>query len=331
MQSETFKALVLTEEQGEVRSDLQEMSTDALPDGDVLVKVHYSSLNYKDGLAVTGRGKVIRSYPMVPGIDLSGTVVRSDTLRWKEGDEVIVTGWGIGERRWGGYSGMARVKSDWLVALPSGLTLERSMAFGSAGFTAMLCVMALEEHGVKPGAGEVVVTGAAGGVGSVSVAILACLGYRVVASSGRAELIDYLKLLGAVEILDREELSRPSQRPLESSRWTGAIDNVGGATLAGLLRTMATAGSIAACGNAGGNELVTTVLPFILRGVNLLGIDSNYCPIDRRRIAWSRLANLLPAEILDSIVQKVQLRDVPAFAAEIVEGRIRGRVVIEIP
>jgi acrylyl-CoA reductase (NADPH) len=327
---ETFTALVLDQEDGAVRATIQDLPTDALPPGDVLVSVAYSSLNYKDGLAVTGRGKVVRAYPMVPGIDLAGTVQESQSSLWKPGDQVIGTGWGMGERHWGGYAQLARVNADWLVPLPEGLTLEQAMALGTAGFTAMLSVMALEEHGLAPGDREVVVTGATGGVGSLAIAILANLGYNVVGSTGKAGLEDYLKSLGAREILDRSVLSAPSDRPLESARWGGAVDTVGGDTLAGLLRTMAQGTAIAVCGNAGGNELHTTVLPFILRGVSVLGIDSNYCPVERRRAAWDRLARDLPREALQRMVQRATLRDVPALSQGILKGELQGRVVVDL-
>jgi len=327
---ETFTALVLDQEDGAVRATIQNLPTDALPEGDVLVSVAYSSLNYKDGLAVTGRGKVVRAYPMVPGVDLAGTVQESRSSLWKPGDQVIGTGWGMGERHWGGYAQLARVKADWLVPLPEGLTLEQAMALGTAGFTAMLSVMALEEHGLAPGDREVVVTGATGGLGSVAVAILANLGYNVVGSTGKSELAGYLKNLGAREILDRSVLSAPSDRPLESGRWGGAVDTVGGDTLAGLLRTMAQGSAIAACGNAGGNELHTTVLPFILRGVSVLGIDSNYCPAERRRAAWDRLARDLPGDALQRMVHRVSLRDVPALSQDILKGELQGRVVVDL-
>jgi acrylyl-CoA reductase (NADPH) len=328
MQQETFNALVLDQQDGEVQASLKDLSTDALPVADVLVKVAYSSLNYKDGLAVTGKGKVIRNYPMVPGIDFAGTVEESDNPDFKPGDQVVLTGWGVGERHWGGFAQRARVRGDWLLPLPEGLSPQEAMGIGTAGLTAMLGVMALEEHGLTPQEREVVVTGASGGVGSIAVALLANLGYNVTASTGKSH--DYLASLGARQFLDRNELSTPSKRPLESERWAGAVDTVGGDTLAGVLRTMTYGTSIAACGNAGGNELNTTVFPFILRGVNLLGIDSVQCPRDRRRQAWNRLAQELPKKILDLMMEVVPLRDVPEFSSKIVQGQIRGRVVVDV-
>jgi acrylyl-CoA reductase (NADPH) len=330
MQQDRFRALVLDQEDGATRAVLKDVPRDALPDGDVTVAVTYSSLNYKDGLAVTGQGRIVRSYPMVPGIDLAGTVVASESPDYKPGDEVVLTGWGIGERHWGGYAELARVKSAWLVPLPRGLTARQAMALGTAGFTAMLCVMALEDHGVGPSGRPVIVTGAAGGVGSVAVALLAQRGYTVAASTGRSELHDYLKGLGASEIVERATLAAPSTRPLESERWGGGVDTVGSTTLAAVLRTTAYGGSVAACGLAGGNDLPTTVLPFILRAVNLLGIDSALCPLDRRRTAWERLARDVPSDTLDRITQVAPLADVPRLAGEILQGRVRGRVIIDV-
>ena len=330
MQQDRFRALVLDQEDGATRAALKDVPRDALPDGDVTVAVAYSSLNYKDGLAVTGQGRIVRSYPMVPGIDLAGTVVASESPDYKPGDEVVLTGWGIGERHWGGYAELARVKSAWLVPLPRGLTARQAMALGTAGFTAMLCVMALEDHGVGPSGRPVIVTGAAGGVGSIAVALLAQRGYTVAASTGRSELHDYLKGLGASEIVERAALAAPSTRPLESERWGGGVDTVGSTTLAAVLRTTAYGGSVAACGLAGGNDLPTTVLPFILRAVNLLGIDSVLCPPDRRRTAWERLARDVPSDTLDHITQVAPLADVPRLAGEILQGRVRGRVIIDV-
>lgn len=329
MSGETFKALVV-DQAGENRASLQQLRKDQLPAGDVLVRVAYSTVNYKDGLAVTGQGKILRSFPIVPGIDLSGTVEESSSPAFKPGDPVLVTGFGIGEQYWGGFSQYARVKSEWLVPLPAGLTLRQAMGIGTAGFTAMLSVMALEERGLRPGGRAVVVTGAAGGVGSVAVAILARLGYHVVASTGRRELQEYLLSLGAREILDRSVLATPSNRPLESERWGGAVDTVGGETLASLLRTMARGASVAACGLAGGSALHTTVMPFILRGVALIGIDSTMCPQDRRLAAWDRLTRDLPLDALESMIEVVSLEDVPAISQEILKGRIRGRVVVDM-
>ncbi|HMQ52436.1 MAG TPA: MDR family oxidoreductase, partial [Anaerolineae bacterium] len=259
MMSDTFKALLVENDEGQFKASIKTLSRTDLPEGEVLVQVAYSSLNYKDGLAVTNKGKIVRSFPLVPGIDLAGTVLESSSAAYKPGDEVVLTGWGVGEQYWGGYAQLASVKADWLVPLPPGLTLAQAMGIGTAGFTAMLCVMALEEHGLKPGDGDVVVTGASGGVGSVAVAVLAKLGHRVVASTGRTELHDYLTELGAAEIIDRAVLATPSKRPLESGRWAGAVDAVGGQTLASVLKTMKDDTSVTACGLAGSADLPTTV------------------------------------------------------------------------
>lgn len=327
---DTFKALVLDQKDGVFQASLQELQKDVLPAGDVLVAVAYSSLNYKDGLAVTGQGKVVRQYPMVPGIDLAGTVEESRSPRFKPGDQVILTGWGIGERHWGGYAQAARVKADWLLALPPGLTLKQAMGIGTAGLTAMFSIMALEERGMTPGGREVAVTGAAGGLGGMAVAILAKLGYDVVASTGRPEAHDYLTTLGAHRILDRKVLSTPSDKPLESERWAGAVDTVGGETLAALLRTMAYGASVAACGLAGGSRFQTTVFPFILRGVSLLGIESSQAPHERRQAAWARLVRDLPLESLDRMIQVVPLEDVPRLSQAILRGQVRGRIVVDL-
>lgn len=324
---QTFKALVV--ESGDpYTAHIRQARLDELPPGEVLVRVAYSSLNYKDGLAITGAGKVIRNFPMVPGIDLAGTVLESASPEYKPGDPVILTGWGVGERHWGGLSELARVRAEWLVPLPEGLTLQQAMGIGTAGFTAMLAVMALEAHSIDP-AREVLVTGAAGGVGSLAVALLAQRGYRVVASTGRVQEEAYLKSLGAHEILDRAALGAPS-KPLESERFGGAVDTVGGAVLAGVLPRMAYGGSVAACGNAGGVKLETTVFPFILRGVNLLGIDSVMCPKEKRLRAWQRLARELPKPLLEATLQTVSLEEVPALAQAILQGQVRGRVVVKL-
>jgi acrylyl-CoA reductase (NADPH) len=305
------------------------MPFDALPNGDVLVRIAYSSLNYKDGLALSGQGRIVRSYPMVPGIDLAGTVEESRSADFKPGDRVLSTGWGVGERYWGGYSQFARLKADWLTPLPAGLDAHHAMAIGTAGFTAMLSVMALEEHGLAAGSREVLVTGASGGVGSVAVALLAGRGHAVAAATGRSETHDYLRRLGAQQIVERATLAAPG-KALDSERWGGAIDTVGGDTLAGVLRGMAHGASVAACGNAGGAALNTTVFPFILRGVNLLGIDSVQCPQERRRAAWTRLATDLDTKLLDEMTRQVTLQDLPTLAGEILAGKVRGRVVVDV-
>lgn len=309
---------------------IKELPTHSLPDGDVLVSVAYSSLNYKDALAVTNRGKIVRRFPMVPGIDFSGTVVESKSSRFQPGDKVVLTGWGVGEDHWGGYAQLARVKSDWLLALPEGLTLKRAMSIGTAGLTAMFCVMVLEAHGVRPEKGEVLITGATGGVGSVVVMLLAGLGYRVVAVTGKSDAHEFLKSLGAREILDRGVLAARSDKPLESARWAGAIDNVGGEILAAVLRQMNRDGCVAAVGLAGGAELHTTVYPFILRGVSLVGVSSGSMPTERRRAAWLRLARELPLETLDQISQVARLEDVPALCEQMIAGKTRGRIVIDV-
>lgn len=325
-----FKALVLDQKDGVVQASLREFPTDSLPEGEVLVAVSYSSLNYKDGLAVTGQGKIVRQYPMVPGIDLAGTVEESRSPQFKPGDSVVLTGWGIGESHWGGYAQLAQVPSDWLLPLPQGLTLKQAMGIGTAGLTAMLSVMALEERGMTAGGREVIVTGAAGGVGSVAVAILAKLGYPVVASTGRPEVHEYLRMLGARHILDRQVLHAPADKPLEAERWGGAVDTVGGETLAALLRGMAYGTSVAVCGLAGGSLLHTTVFPFILRGVSMIGIQSSQASRVRRQAAWARLVRDLPRERLDRMMQVVSLEDIPALCQDILRGRIRGRVVVDL-
>lgn len=327
--ADTFRALVLDEREGQVTSSIKTLDREALPEGDVLVRVAYSGLNYKDGLALAGKNKVVRFYPMAPGIDFSGVVEESTSPQFQPGDRVVLTGWGVGERHWGGYSQYARVKSEWLVPLPESIDLKEAMAIGTAGVTAMLAVVALEEHGMKPDGPEVVVTGATGGVGSLAVAILANLGYTVVAESGKADMHDYLKSLGAHEVIDRTALA-PSGGPLGSARWGGAVDTVGGAMLAGVLRTLAYGASVAACGNAGGFELNTTVLPFILRGVNLLGIDSLPVPQARRMVIWDRLARDLPRSAIQRTMRVVPLAETPALANEILAARTHGHIVVDV-
>ena len=326
----TFKALLAQQQDGKFSAAIQQINRSMLPVGEVLVRVAYSSLNYKDGLAVTGKPGVIRSFPMVPGVDFAGVVEESTSANFDPGDEVVVTGCGTSEVFWGGYSELARLDQDFIVPVPKGMTLKQAMGVGTAGFTAMQCVMELERHGLKPGGREVVVTGAAGGVGSVAIAILANLGYKAVASSGRAEQHDYLRALGASAIIDRAILAAPSKRPLEAERWAGAIDNVGGDTLAGLLRTMALGASVASCGVAGGPNVATTVFPFILRGVNLLGIDSSRVPNPRRREIWARIMRDLPMDHLDAMIEVQPLSRVFELGEKILAGQIRGRTVIDI-
>ncbi len=326
----TFKAVYATQQDGKVQVAIQELDRASLPAGDVLVRVEYSDLNYKDGLAVTGRPGVIRKFPMIPGIDLAGVVEESSSTDWKAGDPVVITGFGLSETVWGGYAELARVDAKWLVRLPPGLTLKQAMAIGTAGFTAMQCVIELERHGVAPGGREVLVTGAAGGVGSVAVAVLAKLGYKVVASTGRAELGDYLRSLGAREILDRNVLAAPSKRPLDSERWAGAVDSVGGDTLAAIVRGLVANGSVAACGVAGGAALNTTVFPFILRGVKLLGVNSVYVSQSDRQLIWERLTRDLPLPLLDSMTEEAPLEAVFELGEKIIGGSVRGRTVIKI-
>jgi len=327
---ETFRALIVDQVTGNTYCEIGAVPLSALPDGDVLVAVTYSSLNYKDGLAVTGKGKVVRKFPIVPGIDLVGKAVESQSDTVKRGSTVLLTGWGIGEDRWGGYAQLARVRSEWLLPLPENLTAKGAMTIGTAGLTAMLSLLELEGRGLAPDKGEVVVTGAGGGVGSVAVAILARNGYKVVASTGRPEIHDYLRSLGAAEIIDRLALSAPSDKPLESARWAGAIDTVGGATLAGLMRAMAPHAGIAVCGLAGGSELHATVFPLILRGVSLIGIETSRAPMQTRREAWARLASDLDQSTLDLIGQVAPLSDVPQLAEDILNGRVRGRIVVDV-
>lgn len=330
MPDTTFKGVLVTQENGRFLAAIRDIPLAQLPSGDVLIRVAYSSLNYKDGLAVTGRPGVIRTYPMVPGVDLAGTVEESASPEFNRGDEVVVTGCGTSEVMWGGYAQLARLNADHIVPLPPGITAKQAMGVGTAGFTAMQSVMALEDHGLTPGARDVAVTGAAGGVGSASVAILAKLGYRVVASTGRLELTDYLKDLGAAEVIGRSVLSAPSKKPLETERWGGAIDSVGGDTLAGLLRGMAVGTCIASCGLAGGASFNATVFPLILRGVSILGIDSVRLANTRRRAIWARIATDLDRGKLDSMIQVEPLSRVFELGEEILKGQTRGRIVLDV-
>ncbi|WP_182347959.1 MDR family oxidoreductase [Tomitella gaofuii] len=323
----TYPAYVV-EEKGEP-ARLRRLTDADLPDGDVTVDVTHSSLNFKDGLAVTGKGPIARTLPMVCGIDLAGRVSASESPRWKPGDEVVLTGWGLSETHPGGYTTRQRVRGEWLVARPEALTAEQSMAVGTAGLTAMLCVLALEESGMTPQQGPVLVTGASGGVGSVAVAVLAKLGYEVVAATGRPESHGYLTALGASSFVDRAELSEPG-RPLQKERWAHAVDTVGSTTLVSVLAQTAYRGSVAACGLVGGNDLPATVLPFILRGVSLLGVDSVQCPTHVRTEAWARLGADLPQGLLASLTTVRGFADIPQLADDILAGRTRGRVVIDI-
>ena len=325
----TFKAIRIDKADKGTTATLAQFDEAELMEGDVLVRVEWSTLNYKDGLAVTGKSPVVRRFPMIAGIDFAGTVEQSTHPSWKTGDKVVCTGWGMGETHLGAYAEKARVRGDWLVRLPNGLSAREAMAIGTAGFTAMLAILALERHGLSPKSGPVVVTGAAGGVGSVATAVLAKLGYHVIASTGRTSEADYLKGLGASEVIDRNELSAPA-KPLGRERWAGGVDSVGSTTLANLLSSTKYGGAIAACGLAGGMDLPTSVAPFILRGVCLLGIDSVMCPIGPRRAAWDRLARDLDPAKLVEITNEIGLGQVIDMAPKILAGQVRGRIVVKI-
>ena len=324
-----FKAIVIEKADGGTKAALTDFDETNLMDGDVTVRVEYSTLNYKDGLAVTGKGPVVRRFPMIAGIDFAGTVETSSHASWKPGDKVILNGWGCGETHLGAYAEKARVKGDWLVALPKSMSTREAMAIGTAGYTAMLAVMALERHGLTPAGGPVAVTGAAGGVGSVAIAILVKRGFAVHAVTGRPLEADYLKGLGAAEIVDRKDLAGPA-KPLAKERWAGAIDVVGSNTLANLLSMTRYGGAVAACGLAGGMDLPGSVAPFILRGVCLYGIDSVMCPAERRREAWKRLENDLDRQKLATMTREIGLSGVFEAAPEILSGQVRGRIVVKI-
>ncbi len=325
----TFKAIVIEKSDGGQRVGLTDFDEANLMEGDVTVRVEWSTVNYKDGLAVTGKAPVVRRFPMIAGIDLAGTVESSSHPQWQPGDKVIVNGWGMGETHLGGYAEKARVKGDWLVRLPARHGAREAMAIGTAGYTAMLAVMALERHGVAPQQGPVIVTGSAGGVGSVAVALLAQRGFTVIASTGRLSEADYLRTLGAAEIIERKELAGAA-KPLARERWAGGIDSVGSTTLANVLSMTRYGGAVAACGLAGGMDLPASVAPFILRGVSLLGIDSVMCPIDRRREAWQRLATDLDAGKLAAMTSEIDLAGVIEAGRRIVEGGVRGRIVVKV-
>lgn len=327
----SFNALVVDKsEDGTVRAGVEQLTLEQLPEGNVTVAVEYSTVNYKDGLCLSSGGGLVRNYPHIPGIDFAGTVESSDDDRYKPGDKVVLTGWRVGEVWWGGYSQKARVKADWLVPLPTGLSTQDAMAVGTAGLTAMLSVIALEKHGLTPSDNPVLVTGAAGGVGSVATAILANLGYKVAGVTGRPETADYLTSLGASEIIPREEINETVKRPLEGERWSGCIDAVGGAMLARVLGQVVYGGSVASVGLAGGAGLPATVIPFLLRGVNLLGIDSVMRPYEDRVEAWKRIASDLPIEKLQGMVQPATLSDLPQLGKDILAGQVRGRVVVDV-
>ena len=324
-----FKAIVLTQsEQRETQATLQTVEEDSLPEGNVLVAVSHSTLNYKDGLAITGRSPVVRKFPMVPGIDFAGTVVHSESADFQEGDEVILNGWGVGENHWGGLSERARVKAEWLIHKPEGFTAQQAMSIGTAGYTAMLCVMALEERGVTPEAGPVVVTGANGGVGSIAIALLAAKGFEVHASTGRSEEAEHLMALGAREIVDRSTLNGAG-KPLQKERWAAAIDSVGSHTLANVCASLKYGGTVAACGLAQGMDFPSSVAPFILRGVALIGIDSVQAPRAKREQAWNRLAVDLPKAVLEMNTATVGLSEVVSLASQLLDGKVRGRIVVE--
>jgi len=327
-----FNALVVNkdEESGKTSAAVEQISTDQLPEGNVVVNVEYSTVNYKDGLCIGPGGGLVREYPHVPGIDFAGTIESSDDPRYSAGDSVVLTGWRVGEVHWGGYAQKARVNADWLVPMPSSLSSRQAMAVGTAGFTAMLAVMALEDHGLKPDQGPVLVTGAAGGVGSVATAILANLGYEVAAVTGRPETEEYLRGLGATQIVPREEINETVKRPLERETWAGCVDAVGGDMLARVLGQMKYGGSVSAVGLAGGAGLPATVIPFLLRGVNLLGIDSVMQPYDNRLRAWERIAKDLPMDKLEAMIHPATLGDLPALGKDILKGQVKGRVVVDV-
>ena len=325
----TYRALQIDKDDAGYRCSLQTLDDSALPEGDVTVAVAYSTINYKDGLAITGKSPVVRKFPLTPGIDLAGTVTESRHPLFQAGDTVVLNGWGVGESHSGGLAQQARLKGDWLIALPAAFTPRQAMAIGTAGYTAMLCVMALEKHGVTPEQGEVLVTGAGGGVGSVAIALLAKLGYRVVASTGRLQEAGYLRHLGAADVIDRAELSAPG-KPLAKERWAGVVDTVGSHTLANACASTKYGGTVAACGLAQGMDVPATVAPFILRGVTLAGIDSVMAPRALREAAWARLARDLDVAKLDAMTQEVGLNDAIGLGAQILAGQVRGRVVVDV-
>lgn len=325
-----FNAILVENDNAGYRASLKQVDEAELPEGDVLVQVQYSTLNYKDALAITGKSPVVRKFPMVPGIDFVGTVEQSAHVDFKAGDKVILNGWGVGENHWGGFAQKARVKAEWLIPVPDGMEPGHAMAIGTAGYTAMLCIMALERHGVTPDKGDILVTGAAGGVGSVAVTVLAKLGYRVVASTGRPEEADYLRALGADEVIDRNTLSEAG-KPLAKERWAGAVDSVGSHTLANVCAGMRYRGVVAACGLAQGMDFPSSVAPFILRSVTLAGIDSSHCPVPERKEAWRRLTTELDIAKLDQInTSAIRLSDVIGKSQELLNGKVRGRIVVDV-
>jgi acrylyl-CoA reductase (NADPH) len=324
-----FKAIVINKDDKGYRAALEQLEESALPAGDVRVRVHYSTLNYKDGLAITGKGPVVRSFPMVPGIDFAGEVLESTSPEFKVGDTVLLNGWGVGEGHWGGLAQEARVKADWLIPLPRGFTTKQALAIGTAGYAAMLCVMALQKHGLKPADGEVLVTGAAGGVGSFAITLLSKLGFTVVASSGRPQEADYLRMLGAAEVIDRNTLSEPG-KPLARERWAGVVDSVGSYTLANACAATKSDGAVAACGLAQGMDFPGTVAPFILRGVTLYGINSVTVPKAKRIAAYEQLSALVDLKTLDAISHEISLEEAITYADALMQGNVRGRVIVDV-
>ena len=324
-----FKAIVINKDDKGYRAELDQLEESALPAGDVRVRVHYSTLNYKDGLAITGKGPVVRSFPMVPGIDFAGEVLESTAPEFKVGDAVLLNGWGVGEGHWGGLAQQARVKADWLIPLPKGFTAKQALAIGTAGYTAMLCVMALQKHGVKPADGEVLVTGAAGGVGSFAIALLSKLGFTVVASSGRPQEADYLKSLGAAEVIDRSSLSEPG-KPLARERWAAVVDSVGSHTLANACAATKSEGAVAACGLAQGMDFPGSVAPFILRGVTLYGINSVTVTKAKRIAAYEQLSALVDLTTLEAISHEISLGEAIEYADALMKGNVRGRVIVDV-
>lgn len=324
-----FKAIVVNKDDKGYRAELDQLEESALPAGDVRIRVHYSTLNYKDGLAITGKGPVVRSFPMVPGIDFAGEVLESTSPEFKVGDAVLLNGWGVGEGHWGGLAQQARVKADWLIPLPKGFTAKQALAIGTAGYTAMLCVMALQKHGIKPADGEVLVTGAAGGVGSFAIALLSKLGFTVVASSGRPQEAEYLRSLGATEVIDRSSLSEPG-KPLARERWAAVVDSVGSHTLVNACAATKSEGAVAACGLAQGMDFPGTVAPFILRGVTLYGINSVTVPKAKRITAYEQLSALVDRKTLDAISHEISLGEAIQYADALMKGNVRGRVIVDV-
>ncbi len=324
-----FKAILINKDDQGYRAQLSNVEESALPEGDVRVKVHYSTINYKDGLAITGKGPIVRQFPMIPGIDLTGEVIESKSPEFKIGDLVILNGWGVGESHWGGLAQLANVKSEWLIPLPKAFTSKQSLAIGTAGYTAMLCIMALQKHGLKPADGEILVTGAAGGVGSFAISLLHQLGYTVVASSGRPEEANYLKSLGATEVIDRASLSQPG-KPLVKERWAGVVDSVGSHTLANACAATKANGAVTACGLAQGMDFPATVAPFILRGVTLYGINSVTQPKQKRIEAWEQLATLCKLDQLMTIAKEISLGETMQYAEDLMNGKVRGRVIVDV-